>query len=125
MRFNSSRCSTPFDNHDFILLAVSPAVRRIRRRNVVTRNHRAKARLQSVVVFLQNRIELMVVTAGTTDAQPQKYFTRNIGHLIQNILPLRASISLVVFVQVGTKEILWRPELPLCQEPLRHPRAVR
>ncbi len=80
------------------------SLRSVSSRNIVAGNHRAEARLQPVVVFLQNRVEFVIVTSRTSNSHPQKHFSGHVSNLIQNVLPLGASITLIVFVQIGSQE---------------------
>ena len=54
--------------------------------------HTCKDRLHRKVVFLQDGIELVIVTSGTTQRQPQESRSRGIHDVGQFILAL-ASLS--------------------------------
>ena len=74
-----------------------------RYRQVVAWQERRKECLEAIIVFLQDRVlELVVVTAGTTDAHPQEDLTRDIGDVIKNVGPLPAEAA-VVFIGAQPK----------------------
>ncbi len=60
--------------------------------------------LQGIVVFLEDGVELVVVTLGTTHSQSQKNFTRDISYLVEDEFPLHTCIALVPFVDAMAEE---------------------
>ena len=50
-----------------------------------TVSHARERRVHSVVVFLGNRVELVVVTASATERQSQERFARGTNHFVQRI----------------------------------------
>ena len=67
-------------------------------RDIVARFDRSKERLKSIVVLLQDRIELVIVASSTREPQPEEYFSRYIRQIIEDVIPLRAHVPLIVFV---------------------------
>ena len=78
-------------------LILGPLPRR-GQRQVVAGQERREERLEPVIVLLQDRVELVVVAAGTADAQPEEDLARDVGDVIQDVGPLPAHVALVVFV---------------------------
>src|SRR5262249_31778726 len=48
---------------------------------------RREERLEAVVVALRQRVELVIVTAGTADRQGEESFAHAVRHFCQNFLP--------------------------------------
>ena len=47
---------------------------------------------------MQDWVELVVVAAGTSDAQPQEDLACDVGDIVQDVGPLPTHVALVVFV---------------------------
>ena len=78
--------------------------------------------LQGIVVLLEDGVELVVMALGAANAQSEKDFTRDVGHLVEDQFPLHTGIALVPFVHAMSKEargdhvvVIVRVDLIACQ----------
>ncbi len=69
-------------------------------RQVVAWQQPGEKGLQSIVVDLRNRIELVIVTLGTTNCQPQEGQAGRIGQVVLNFLPPLPHVGRVIFVGI-------------------------
>ena len=67
-------------------------------RQIVARQERSEERLEPVIVLLKDRVELVVVAAGTADAQPEEDLAGDVGDVVEDVGPLPAHVALVVLV---------------------------
>src|SRR5262245_42476275 len=67
---------------------------------IVFRANSCKERLKFVVVFLQDRIELVIVTPGTSVGRPEKDRSDSVGDVIEDFLPSLPQVSRVALVRV-------------------------
>ena len=65
---------------------------------------RGEERLEPVVVFLEDRIELVIVAAGTADAQAKENVAGHVGEVVLDRMPLFHDVALVVFVDPEPEE---------------------
>ena len=68
------------------------------RRQVLARQERCEERLEPVIVFLEDRVELVVVASGAADAQPEEDLARDVGDVVEDVGPLPRHVALVVLV---------------------------
>ena len=62
------------------------------------RRQRRKERLQPKIIRLQNRIELVIMTAGAPHAQSEEHIPGYIGEFIFHLRQLPWHVSIVVFI---------------------------
>ena len=65
---------------------------------IATPPHRRKEGLEAIVIALQNRIELVVVTLRTTDPETEKGLGGDVGEFVDDQLPMRAHVALIVLI---------------------------
>ena len=81
-----------------LFCAVLLALRRRGERHVIAPEHGGKEGFQTEIIFLQDRIELVIVASRAAETQPQKHLARGVSDIRQNDLPLAAHIALVPLV---------------------------
>ena len=82
-------------------LPVRPLVAVDERRVVLVR--RSEERLQSVIVFLFERVEHVIVAAGTADRQPEKHRPDGVGHFGEDFVPAERDLGVAGISADGAK----------------------
>ena len=85
---------------DPLLLAITLLDLRRDEGNVVVRPDVREERLQLVVVFLRDRVVLVIVTSGASDGQPEEHRADGIGDVVENLLAALHQVAGVAFIRI-------------------------
>src|SRR5262249_54253483 len=71
---------------------------------IVFRARGGEERLQSIIVFLKNRVVFVIVAARASDCRTEKDRAYGVGDVVQNLLPPLPQVARVIFIGVMTVE---------------------
>ena len=82
----------------FHFFAIRRLLLRRGEQEIIARLDRREERLQAVVIFLENRIELVIVAACALHAEAEENIRGHVRDVVQDVRPLPGHIAVVVFV---------------------------